>query len=297
MNVELPVTEEWVISNLCGNRVRFYKALKAKTEYINNGDAIFEASGVLTDGVNATGRWRVENGALCLSGGRWIDVFDGFDTRNGVARLTGRNNVAAIVGKNSVDFGVLVSTCEKYRSDTLPVLLCALDKAGVGKDHIRVVSSGGNVEADGSVVDVDGVLVKIVKGNWMGGAGLLAGDLGSYPYWLMLHDTCSVDADLVARMQSVDLALNPDYVEFYDEIGVISCGLALTIAENMPMVRRDDLIVSIKAFARVTVLGSDNIVHTGKTKDVYATGTKRAVMANRAGVIKYAAQSMSKNRP
>ena len=297
MNVELPVTEEWIVSNLCGNRVRFYKALKAKTEYIHDGDAIFEASGVLTDGVKTTGRWRVENGALCLSGGRWIDVFDGFDTRNGVARLTGCNNVAAVVGNNPVDFGVLVSTCEKYRSDTLPVLLGALDKAGVGKDHIRVVSSGGNVEADGSVVDVDGVMVKIVKGNWMGGAGLLADDLDSYPYWLMLHDTCSVDADLVARMQSVDLALNPDYVEFYDEIGVISCGLALTLAENMPMVRRDDLIVSIKVFARVTVLGSDNIVHTGKTKDVYATGTKRAVMANRAGVIKYAAQSMSKNRP
>jgi len=79
---------------------------------------------------------------------------------------------------------ILISTCAKYRDETIPGLVDQLKKAGVPEDRIVVISGG----------EKDDTIQGNVKYQFWELTGLiwLASQNDTGEYYLLIHDTCDI---------------------------------------------------------------------------------------------------------
>ena len=266
---------------------------------------------VLEEGGSAQGadEWSVENGLLRIE----ISQKDGFYDFRGVES---RNGVIYAVGFHSVEdgsvyrvtmhervpvgesFGICISSHVDY-DDALQLMYKSLRKAGF-KNPIKVVVSGCKEHEDGKVINVDGIEIIKRKVNAMGFTAL--GDVDeTMDYWMLLHDTCSVDEDFIKKASNIDVGMKPDVVLFSNMDDKLELGLYLTgYMSNFELDLSGRSVGMLKAAtdnASIVVDGISIPKFEGE-QDVYGGGIMRKIMAMKSvGVRKYVGKRMHGGRP
>lgn len=285
MNTCLPLTREWVIENLCDKEMVLYQ-VRMDGYYFHNGLPIrFNDDGTAVS-EGHEGSWIIEDGRLLV----WCGVtmeFNGFSYQNGVV-LLGSPGFVIVPKKNyDLDLGVIVSTNQKYRDKTLPVIIPSLLKAGFAKEDIRIVSSGCKLRDCDCEDSFDNIPIKRISYKAMGCGGFAAEGVGKHVNWLTLYDTCVVEPDLIARIEKLDFSLNPDFIAFDREIGIASTWLVRRMRDNINYYKGAGLLHCIAGLSRVLV-EADGFSREGRLEDCYKTGNKRKRLSNPNGIVKYA---------
>lgn len=271
------------------------------------------ANTVFKDGGKAIdGKWETMDGTL-----RMLDEKDGLayefralETKNGIVYAVGRNVLAA--SRNTLhrkvplsrDFGICVSSHVNYEKETTPVLLRSLKSSGFNTEKVVIVVGGDN--GKGTTVSIDPNFgAKIVRKNrhFLGLTALTEHEhMESMPYWLLLHDTCSVEMDFVSKTADIDVGLNPDVVLLRPaseklEIGIYSHKF---LKDHMDVTLSSGLLGHIDvltAKSNISVMMNTPMI-VRPEKDIYGAGVKRETLLFSAmGILKYRGKAIDGGKP
>ena len=301
--MKLPFEYSSIESDMVGKRFAVYRNRIGSQRFRKLVEFDMKEGGE-AEGVS---EWNVEEGSLKVvhSPKDGFYEFGGLEVVNGKVCMSGYHSVEkgsmykvmmSEVSPIGEDFGLCISSHKDYE-EALPGIYKSLDKAGF-KGPVNVVVGGcKNVDA-GKVHETGNVKVITSEVNHMGFTALSeVSDVK--PYWMLLHDTCSVDSDFVAKASSIDIGLNPDMVLFGDadeklEIGLYSAeyvkGLDLGL-RSVGMLKKlvENASVVVESISVPNYKGED---------DVYGSGIMRKVLEmDRVGVRKYVGRRMVGGRP
>jgi len=265
-------------------------------------------------GVAGFGKWETMDGTLRIldkRGGLSYE-FRGLETRNGVvyavgmsvlsmSRVTIHKKVPLLSG-----FGVCVSSHVAYEKEALPVLFTSLKNSGFDTEKVLVVVGGESDAKKNGIVTTDpnfGARIIRKDCNFLGFTALTEhAHMESSPYWMLLHDTCSVEKSFTAKMSSVDVGLSPDIVLLRSpqeklEIGIYSSKF---LHEHMDTTLSSGLLEYLNALtmkANVAVV-LNALADTKVEKDIYGTGVKReTLLFSSLGILKYRGKAMDGGKP
>lgn len=304
-----PIFSSEFMQSLFGERLVISKGVSGTSNY----DPLMEIT--LQDGgkTDSGYQWEIIDGSLRIleATGKLVFVFDGLDTKNGIVRITGQNtqiadtrgwSTAIMHIKKNLDIkrlGIRISSHIDYLSEAVPPLLTSLKAAGFDMNNVCVVV-GGMKEPIADVTDTDGVLFLYTDKNVHGFTGLSVQVDMDVDYWLLLHDTCKVDPDFMAKIAEIDVGLNQDIIAFtpwenHLEIGIYSS--EYLDRQRLPSISIMQLMPSIVTEANVvTNLGSG--MKSRGIRDVYGNGSKReALSISRVGITKFRGTKMGGGRP
>jgi len=285
--MKVPFTYESV-EELVGKKLVVSKNMLGDNVFWMEAEVVLSENGEAGEGEVA---WLVEDGALRIdmgSKGGWYE-FNGAEAANGVVRATGMHSVDHGTRRRSVlhlkapvgdDFGICVSSNRDYEKETLPVLAASLEKAGFDKDRVLVVVGGCKDEDEGSAYEAEGFSVVRRKAGAMGFTALgdAAGTQGMR-YWMLLHDTCTVEPDFAEKAAALDVGLGPDVVLFMgtdSELGLYSVRHLAKGAFDVED-RPSSILSSLMDSAKVVVNAAVKVT-TEPERDIYGGGVMRKVM-------------------
>lgn len=272
--------------------------------------AVAEVS--LLDSGEASGAsgWSVEDGVLSVDMGPEGGVYEfrGVESRNGVVYAVGSHSAEQGATRFTMHkkvslgdkFGVCISSNIKYEKETLPVILKSLRKAGFDNDRVTAVIGGCKDFHDGEESDVDGVRVVMSEASALGFTALKEAVNEDNIYWMLLHDTCTVDRDFNAKTANIDVGLNPDVILFSGlekgiELGIYSSSYMKKGVLELEG-REDRMLKELTIDASVVVDGISEPVNKGEV-DVYGSGIMRKIMAMDAVGVKKNVRKSSRRRP
>jgi len=307
--VLLPLTEEWVVAEMVG------KKLSVGINNLPTPDVEIMGFAILGDGgsmeSDVASKWEVTDSVLELQDerGKVIYRFSGALASNGSLFLSGDSlRDASLNGFTRTimypfvsvgdNFGVLVSShADYYQNGPVDLLITSLIRHGISEERIRVVVAGSR---DDSEEEQPGHLH--IEGNHFGFSGLSGLD-DSYPYWMLLHDTCEVMGDFKEKSSLIDVGLNYDSILFTPEkhngVGLYRTDFVNEI--NWSEVRGDRLFDHIKNSSKLRMLlggrANSGMASQGK-RDVYGNGTLRKVFyLESIGIKKYSSDSLTVKAP
>ena len=286
MKMVLPFDEKGVVENFGGRQVRFYYYVTdrmtlrpdIKGEFLDSHQIVFD------DGGDAS--WYIENGHLVVDqGSRGSFVFDGYSCRCGEVFVSGEAGIMALQKDRDAKFGVLISTNQKYRDKTLPIVVASVRKAGFKDEDIRIVSSGCNMKECAVDDEFDGIAVDRIMGSYKGSAGLGGAD-DTCTHWLLIHDTCELEPGILEKLRDLDLSLNPDFIPFMGDMGVFSYAAADRIRDEMLSAKF--LGSGTGAYLDLVVIDGGGELKDQRVRvEPYQGCHSRKKFTNRVGVVKY----------
>jgi len=303
----VPFTYDSVESELLDKKLVISRNKAASNVFKAVAEVTLEASGEAT---GAEG-WLVNEGVLKVDMGaqKGFYEFRGIESRNGVVYAVGSHNAEmggdvrfTMHKKIAVEdsFGICISSHVKYEKETLPVILKSLRKAGFDSARVTAVVGGCKDTQDGQEEDVEGVRAVRSSANAMGFTALGEASSGDNQYWMLLHDTCTVDRDFTEKASAIDIGLNPDVVLFSGLEEGVELGLYSSKYMEKGVVeldaRVDRMLGEITRDASVVVEGISETVKEGD-RDVYGGGTIRKIMAMKSVGVKKNVRKLSKKRP
>jgi len=307
MNVEMPLTREWVKNEFDGDMVLCTHvmpgSLFVRRETINMGAE--------------PDRWRVEDGVLSIMDGEGRHVayeFGGVEGVNGSVVLTGATNLQASSFGHmravayrehllaDADFGVAISSHVAYEDITLPRLLASLRANGVPDEKIVLVVAGDH-SVDAPVSLTDSAITHVRVKDELLGFAALPYLRDTHAYWLLLHDTCELTSDFEDRVAEVDVGMNYDFISVADdglqcEIGFWRSRFLTGLPDSVWQMKAIDLHRHLMAHTKARCSLPVSTQKTGKIRDVYGTGVQRKVLTyDGLGIKKYVGASMMGGRP
>jgi hypothetical protein len=257
------------------------------------------------------GVWETMDGVLRMldKKGGLVYEFRTLETKNSAVYAVGRNVLSlsrTILHKKiplSANFGICVSTHINYEKDAIPVLLKSLQKSGFKTDKVLIVVGG---DSKNSTVAIDpnfGAKVIRKSRNLLGFTALTEyAHMESSPYWLLLHDTCSVDKDFTSKMAEVDVGLNPDIVlprpsSERLEIGIYSLKFLKAHMDASFTSGFTSYLDTLTSKTNVAVILNTPVIMEPE-KDIYGTGVKReTLLFSSLGILKYRGKAMDGGKP
>jgi hypothetical protein len=264
--------------------------------------------------VESIGRWETQDGALRLldkKGGLAYE-FRGIETRNGCVYAVGRNVLempidgmrrAILYPKVSAanGIGICVSSHVEYEEVALPKLLKSLELDGFDMKKVLVVVGGDKKHSKAFDTRFNVNVIRRKK-NALGFTALCdIEEFSSYPYWLLLHDTCDVVDGFTQNLSSIDVGLNPDMILFRPPQEAVEIAIY-----SSAFVRSINITSDIKPNAYfLSLLGKARTIETLNVpmkkeppKDIYGTGIKReTIVLQSLGIRKFRGRNMSGGKP
>jgi hypothetical protein len=290
--ISLPLTQQMFTTQFVGKEMVLARNILPSIRIEKVGQIVFGNDSYAGD---LEGSLSIEGGQLVMTD-QWkkpIYNFRGAETRNGSIFLVGEPHLEAHFAgfarcllyeyKPLADFRICISTHKDYFADTMPRLLRSLDRAKMPKEKVLVVVGGSD---ENSETTTDGYQTILIKGNHDGLTALTALPQDYDGYWLLLHDTCEVMDDFMAKMAKLDVGLNLDLLVVAEDIGLYSSSLIKRLVAQKVF---DKNAAAVIIFS-YCLLWAESVAKSRhvSTKDVYGTGTKRQVLyLDDIGVKKY----------
>ena len=292
MKFELPFSDDTILQ-LVGKTVVFSENHRNENKFKPFETLLIKSGGDVEDG-----HLEADDGVLSVMGEIGARMsFNGLETRNGTVYAVGTTHESvsksgydritmheqALIGNN---FGICISSTVNYAGKTLAPLLDSIKKANFDMSKVVVVVGGFKGDKKETM---EGATV-IYRQNDEQAFNGLAGINDLMPYWLMLHDTCEAERNLMSLVTGVDIGLSQDvillrsdvtdWMGFYSSkfINRIKSDLGGTVAESTKAIQQNASII--------TTLGG-TVTELGK-RDIYGIGNTRLIKKiNSVGIRKF----------
>ena len=251
----------------------------------------------MEDGKTAEGwKWLVTDGILEITAddGSVVQRYNGVELVNGAVVAVGvdissvpmcRVVLGEKVNLGDTNWQIFVSSAPRHSLEVTNKLVKSLKWAKVDLDKVTLVSGGIPAEESFSVQTC--AVRHISTDSNMGGDTAL-GASSADDYRILLHGTCTVAEDFMARMEGINVGLKPDIILFAKEwpFGVYS-NRFLSEQEDMNALDNAARLSRIRSRAKVVViLGSRTT--TGAASNAYGDGVLRTEMKlPKVGITKF----------
>jgi hypothetical protein len=193
--------------------------------------------------------WSVDGGILRLRDGDGTVAYEfiGVEMVNGIVAASGFYRYQGVPERvvmckrlllSEVKWRICVSSHPKNEKDVMPKLIKSMKQAGVDLSAVTVVVGSVPYAEAFSRKSSDGISYVSTDINLKGLTSLSKVCNEGVEYHFMMHDTCTVAEDFMARMGAISLGLHPDIVLFRPP----SEGLDMGVYSESFLEEQDDLV-------------------------------------------------------
>lgn len=304
MSFKLPFTEKTFLKEVSGKQFRLGCKDVGGSRVSRLQDFSFD-----------TDKWEIRDGVVNLLDDKdsVIHCIDSIEIKNGTVFLSGeamkqygRQNAVRTVLYEKKEIGdnflVAVSSHVDYEEKTLPKLIRSLAREGIAEDRVIVFIAGS--DAAEPQTQEKGYVRIPVETNLMGCTALhsllLDESSFSFDYMVLLHDTCEVTSGFKEKITTTDVGLPYDIIEGRFELSLWSNSFIEMLRSldgfKFEGIGGYDIYNFVKGLSRLHRKCEQP--KTLRSKDVYGTGVKRAVLEiEDLGVKKYTGAKKTGGRP